>query len=92
MIHNFTGKTIGAVFVIGMADRSQWRTKDSHWECRCICGTVLILSAAKLARGRSQTPVSCGCCSPEKYRPQVDSGEQEMHEALMRLERAWRGL
>lgn len=49
------GSTFGRLKVLGRADN---RGKHVQWECRCICGSTVVVSATHLNSGHTQ---SCGC-------------------------------
>lgn len=53
---DLTGKVFGDLTVTGRADSDKYgRTR---WNCRCICGTSLIVSSNNLRTGNTK---SCGC-------------------------------
>lgn len=57
------GKVFGRLTVKGMAERSEWRNKNSHWIVECSCGSVKIVNRTDLESGNVN---SCGCLRKEK--------------------------
>lgn len=56
---DLTGKTFGRLTVIGYAGKKR---HQSHWLCRCKCGSVKIIRACSIMSGHT---VSCGCLHSE---------------------------
>ena len=54
---NYKGRQFGSWTVLECAGKKDYET-SYFWKCRCICGTIKILSMNPLRRGRSK---SCGC-------------------------------
>ncbi|HEU5013919.1 MAG TPA: hypothetical protein VFT66_15470 [Roseiflexaceae bacterium] len=57
---DLTGQHIGRWYIHSYAGR---RNDNTHWHCRCACGTERIVSGKSLTTGRSQ---SCGCLRREQ--------------------------
>ena len=62
------GKQYGRLTVKGMAERSEWRNKNSHWIVECECGSVKIVNRTDLESGNVN---SCGCFKKEKNRARL---------------------
>lgn len=46
--------------------------KKRHWECRCDCGQIALVTSGNLRSGRSQ---SCGCLNREKLQARRTHGD-----------------
>lgn len=52
------GKVCGWLTVIKEASNPNSLSREAHWECKCRCGSICIISGNSL---RSKNTVSCGC-------------------------------
>jgi hypothetical protein len=69
--HNLIGKSFGDLKVIRFLDATT-KQKSRLWECKCICGNIIIKSSNSLKA--SDTKKHCGCkkAPPKKLGPYID--------------------
>jgi hypothetical protein len=60
-----TGQTFGRLTVLRPSERSRDKWGNTLWDCRCSCGTELMVRGKALTAGGSQ---SCGCLRLERSR------------------------
>jgi hypothetical protein len=62
-MHNFrdrTGTSFGRLHILRRVENSA--SGRVQWECRCVCGTICVVTSSNMAPGRS---TSCGCLQRE---------------------------
>lgn len=57
---DLTGQTFGRLTVVSRAESSG---KEARWNCRCLCGTPVVVFGGNLRRGATR---SCGCFNAER--------------------------
>ncbi len=58
-LNDLTGQTFGFLEVLRACERPERapKSRNSYWECRCVCGKVYAVDSMALKRGQ----YSCGC-------------------------------
>lgn len=55
---DLVGKTFKGLYVLGVADKKDWKYNQKSWICICECGKERIATTAELVNGLAS---SCGC-------------------------------